>query len=451
MAAISSLWKRRVRVAPLEDLGILEAHLYSKVKLRNVCEPPLIEQQSAGNSPQTVDFVSDLAYTPDGAMLVAAVGENLLLYDPNRGSVRRVIVKAIGEPVSLVTITDQRKVIVGGANGSIGIFDIRDFSKPVSIFKAHSQQIRSLFHLPDLDWIISSDPSGQVSYWFLPAVTTMNSRQDLDQAHHGTLLTCPSLSHFCISNYTQKLAVCSIANSSLFLIENLDMACLKSDIEQVTFDSGLQMHLGMNPRLAGMQRRNRIKVLSLDEYSPLLGANVSSIAHMEFIPSSPILVVRCTTRHQSYLSGIETKDWTCVSMTGSREKQQNSVPFFQNFGTGSDIFTEHLLYSTEEPRFANIQDKKFDLSNCGRVIASPHERGVRLFSFSPELNDIEEMMRQKKRESMGMFWKTDPASLHTMKLVSTASQTICCKFSPVDILLATGDRQGNVSFHQPVL
>ena len=276
----------------------------------------------------------------------------------------------------------------------------------------------------------------------------MDRQQDLDQAHHGTLFTCPSLSHICISNYSKKLAVCSIVNSSLFLIENLDITCLQSDIEHVTFDSGLQMYLGMNPRLASMQKRNRINVLSLDEYSPLLGASVSSIAHMEFIPSLPMLVVRCTTRNQSHLSGIETKDWTCVSMTGSREKQQYRVP---SFGTGSDIFTEHLLYSTEEPRFANIQEKKFALTNCGRVIASPHERGVRLLSFSPELNDIEEMTRQTKRESMGMFWKTDPSTLHTLKVVSTESQTICCRFSPVDILLATGDRLGNISFHQPVL
>ena len=183
MAAISSLCERRVRFAPLANLGILEAHLYSRIKLRNICEPPLLERQS-DSSPLPVDFVSDLAYTPDGAMLVAAVGENLLLYDPNRGSVRHVKVNAIGEPVSLVTATDQRKVIVGGANGSVGIFDIRDFNKPVSVFKAHSQQVRSLFYLPDLDWIISSDPSGLVSYWFLPAVSTMDRQQDLDQAHH---------------------------------------------------------------------------------------------------------------------------------------------------------------------------------------------------------------------------------------------------------------------------
>ena len=448
-------WQRKDRFAPY--LWPLERHLYHQMELRNVCEAEPPEQEPGMPRPAFVnDFVSDLVFTPDGAMLVAAVGDCLQLYDPNRGLLRRTLRNPMNSSISVVTTAGERKIIAASASGCVGIFDIRSFKKPVNIFKAHSQQINSITYAPELEWIVSSDASGQVSYWFLPAVSVEGKPPDT--SHYGVLFTCPMLSHMCFSsnyeNHSKKLVVCSKPNSSLFLIDNLDLGNLEQDIRNVVLNDSLQMHLAMSPSLAAMNRRNRVQVIGLDEYSPISGANVSSVSHMRFLPTSPVLLLRCTTKKRNMFA-IETTEWTsCVSLTKkSREDQRGDVLCLREFG--SNILAESLLYTIQEPRFASLKEKKLGVSKCGKVIASPNKQGVRLLSFNPLFHTVEDSLSIKHKlmlsQEMGIFWPTGPDDLNTIKLMQMENFTLCCQFSPVDILLAVGDGQGNVYFHQPVL
>lgn len=411
-----------------------------------------LSERQSGESPCPADFVSDLVFTLDGGMLVASVGEDLLLYDPNRGRLRHTLMNALSSDVSvsMLTAAGREKVIAGGVNGCVGVFDVRAFKKPVNIFKAHPQQICNITYVPEQEWIISSDPSGQVMYWFLPAVSVEG--QLPSQAYHGPLFTCPSLNHICISSFAKTLVVSSSVSSYLFLVKNLDMVHLQDNMHDIILNDGLQMHLAFAPSLAAKHKHNRIQVLSLEEFSPILGAKVSPVSHMEFLPSSSVLLLRCTTT-QHNLPGVERKDWMCVGMAGisQSEGQYDDILGLRNYG--SDIFAEFLVFSIEEPRYANLREKKFGISNCGRVIASPNKKGVRLLSLSSELNDIHEIMEKRKKLSFEqeLFWPNGPSSLHTVKLIPAENPPLCCLFSPNDILLATGDNLGNISFHHPAL
>ena len=435
----------------------LERHLYHKMELRNICEAEPPEQEPGMPRPAFAnDFVSDLVFTPDGAMLVAAVGECLQLYDPNRGRLRHSLRNATNSSISVIATAGERKIIAATANGYIGIFDIRSFKKPVNVFKGDPQQINSITYIPELEWIVSSGASGQVCYWFLPGVSVEGKPPC--NTHYGVLFKCPMLTHMCFSSqyetHSKKLVVCSKPNSSLFFINNLDLNRLEHDMRSVILNDSLQMHLAMSPSLAAVNRRNRVQVIGLDEYSPVLGANISSISHMKFLPTSPILLLRCTTKRRDMFA-LDTKDWTtCVSMTSrSREEQRGDVLCLRGFG--SNIMTESLLYTAQEPRFAALREKKLGVSKCGKVIASPHKQGVRLLSFNSIFHTVEDSLMLKHRSTglheMGMFWPMGPDDLHTVKLVQMENYSLCCQFSPVDILLAVGDGQGNVYFHQPVL
>ena len=438
--------------------GQLEALLYPKMHLRNVCEAPQqpVEPGTRRSSRILTELVSDLDFSSDGLLLAASSGNCLTLYDPQRGRSWKSLwnpTKTNSTITGLIFI-GEKKFAAADVNGNIGVFDARKFTVPLNVFRAHSQHIQSLNYDASCEWLISTDSNGLMQYHYLPAfeVSGVDLQKDL---HYGTLLTCPVLNQFAITSDMEKkrqmLVMCSKNNGSLYIIDNLDLRNLENDLRSIRFDDSLKLHLSMSPALAAPNRRNRIRMIDQEEYLPGANLNISKFAQALFFPHSSILLLKFTTKKKSLL-GMETKDWlSCVKIDETRQSHSVLLKSY-----GSNVLNETLLYVAEETRFATLRDKKASITQCHRIVASPTKEGIRLLSFSPHLPTLETALHRKHHSSsdvMSMFWPTGPEDMYTVTTMSSSNAfPLTCKFSPANnLLLAVGDNDGQVLFYQPKL
>ena len=446
----------KFRLDQLRD-GQLEALLYPRMHLRNICEAPQqsVEPGTRQRSRIINELVSDLDFSPDGLLLAASSGNCLTLYDPQRGRSWKNLWNPMktNSTITGLVFTGDKKFAVADVNGSIGVFDARKFTVPLNVFRAHSQLIQSLNYDASCEWLISTDSNGLMQYQYLPAfeISGVDLQKDL---HYGTLLTCPVLNQFAIGFDTEKkaqmLVMCSKNNGSLYIVDNLDMRNLENDLRSIRFDDSLKLHLSMSPALAAPNRRNRIRMIDQDEYLPGANLSISKFAQALFFPHSSVLLLKFTTKKKSLL-GMETKDWlSCVKVVDTRQSHSVLLKSY-----GANVLNETLLFVTEEVRFATLRDKKASITQCHRIIASPTKEGIRLLSFSPHLPALETVLRRKHLSSdvMSMFWPTGPEDMYTVATMpSTNSFPLTCKFSPANnLLLAVGDNDGQVLFYQPKL
>ena len=445
----------------------LEDTILRKTDLRNVVDcPERIQDDNLRQRRRNLrQFISSLGFSPDGIMLVATAGENLHLFDPNRGR----LVNTVWDPHNKVDVCNasfysDKKFFCTTTSGCIGFWDTRKLDSPMNFFKAHSNYITKILYDKQSEWLLTADEDGQLHYWFVPAFETkgVNILKD----HCGSLTNCPKLTQMCISKdgLCRKLLLSSTTNSSLFIINNLNLEELakNQELNNLTIGENFKMYLGMNPRITYEGYRNNITYIDQDEFTPTFGVNIISVSHMESFPDAPIILLRLTTNDVpltggSIVGNCNKRDWTlCLKLKNRRGF--NSHNLFHSYG--SNVMHECLLYSIEEPRFCTLNEKKNCISPCNRLIASPQRNGIKLLSFSEKyFHDIEDAVQStKKQHSLPSIFSSSsgPQSFHEHAMLrfdsSVKAYPLCCNFSPIcSSLLAVGDSSGRVSFYQPHL
>lgn len=429
----------------------LDKILYRTYKLRDSCElqpdapdPSRPHRRSSLRS----EFVSGMFFTTDGGLLVSAAGDSLQMYDPNRGRLLHELRDAMNSPVTNITHAGDSKILSAAASGDISIFDIRSFKGPLSSFRAHTQQVTNILYEPELEWIISSDASGQVTYWYLPAC--YNGVPDPD--HKGNLFMCPNLTRLSMKTDCGYSKLVMTSNTTMFTIHNLKVDKLQQDLQAVQFDENLRFRMVMFASHTTKHSRNKIQTLDLSDYISSPGSTISEVSCLKLDPTCPVVLFRATTKKLDWFTLEKTKDsLSCVKLTSNGKSTRGGDMFcLRRFG--ADIISESFLYTIEEPHFASRRKKLFGLSKCGRVIASPSKHGIRLLAYSPELSPIDLSLVQKTTISdIDSLWATGPKELHVINEIEMSVHCLCCEFSPDGTLLASGSVQGAVSFHQPTL
>lgn len=101
---------------------------------------------------------------------------------------------------------------------------------------------------------------------------------------------------------------------------------------------------------------------------------------------------------------------------------------------------DRLTHYCEEPNVGTGYIKELCFSPDGRIICSPFESGVRLLSFNQDVSEYEYVVSDK------------PQPLHELKRCSYHnSLVVTSKFSPRNLLLASGCLEGEINFYQPIL
>lgn len=440
----------------------LARSLYPRMQLRNVWEVPATG--NAGDedtgvvvaqdpSADEVGYISDMEFSQDGRYLVASsTGNALYIFDPNTGRLRHSIKKPHGDAVSKVRFVNNLQFVSGSADCTLALWDVRKPTAPVNVLRAHGRPIRSIDYDSNSGMLISAAQDGQFRYWHLPSFQTPGTGdQETDTPGlRGVLLACPNLSQACFS-LNKGMAVWINTHGTIFVVDNLDVGHLRYDLRSLRFDESIKMQLCWFTPNASVNRRNRIRVIEAEDYSPALGATVSNVAHSSFHPILPAVLLRLTTSMKVGFRQ-DIRVWTCIS-----NLQQHCLgnDAFGGSSFGTNVMEETLLFSTAETKYSSFREKKPCFTSCGRLIASPDKYGIRLLSFSSGLDTCGTAYKRNCVSSGSTalgFWPSGPANLVAIRKIERGTNsTICCKFSPNDMLLAVGDSDCNVSFYQPSL
>lgn len=442
--------------------------LHSKLALETKwTKPPMpdgddgIPLQSSSEIAQS-GFVSDLAFSHDGSFLVAgSTCSDVYMFDPHTTRPEIVIRKASSDAITRVCFAGRHKFVLGSANGSLTLWDVRNSKEAVCSLVGHSKVIRSISYDRDQDILVTSSSDDQLRYWKLAecAKPVQNSTTTISEEENeppcGVLLNCPNISLACMSPTNKKLAfITSIG--TLYVVDNLDLDHLKSDLHLFRFDNSIMLQLSWFTPNSALKRRNRLRVIGASDTVPNYPAKIMKVSHVDFHDSQPLLLARLTTMRQ-LLPMVEKKEWTCayslqeISDTAALYYSHECVASF-----GSDVVQEKLIYSCEEERYNPLREKRLSFSICGRLIASPSKKCVRLLGFSNELNMPFDWKPKQTRQSgilsFDSLWSsaTDNFSVFsTIDMPDNAS--ICAKFSPRDYLLAVGDINDHVYFFRPIV
>ncbi len=426
-----------------------------------------------------VGFVSDMDYSRDGRSLVASSSNgSIYLFEPNCGKLRHRIENAHDDAVSRVKFVSDTLFVSGSADCTVALWDVRKTVKAVNVLRGHSKPIRSLHYDSGSDMIVSSGQDGEVRYWHLPFFKAAaeappagtpapvrlpgalpHTREGNSSEYQGKLFTCQNFARLCMNDET---LIFTNSQGTIFIIDNLDVRHLAQDLKNMRFDDSIRIQLGWFSPNASPEKRNRVRVVEYEEYVPVPGSIISNVMFVGLHPNLPTMLLRLTTSVRNYLRQ-QVQDWTCICNM-KQQLCQDTLKYWHTMSSyGSNILEETLLFGSEETRFASFRDKQPSFSKCGRVIASPDKQGIRLLAFSHDLDTCDNVQLKTKHRAglsgsvLSMFqnpefWPSGPTELVTVgKLDRSTNSTLCCKFSPIDMLLAVGDANSCVSFYQPVL
>lgn len=453
--------------------------LYPRMGLRNYwewCPAPenadVVVPREGSQHLDDVGFISDIDYTSDGRSLVASsTNGSIYLFEPNCGRLRHRIENAHGDAVSRVRFVSDTHFVSGSADCTIALWDIRNSLTPVNVLRGHSKPVRSLHFDSHSDMVVSSAQDGEVRYWHLPffkvapspaeenpSAQTQQREPENVAEYKGKLFTCQNFTQLCMNDDT---LIFTNSQGTVFIIDNLDVRLLPQDLKNMRFDDSIKIQIGWFSPNASPEKRNRVRVLECEEYTPVPGSMISNVMYIGFHPSLPVMLMRLTTSIRNYFRQ-QVQDWSCIcNMKQQVCTDSSTIKYWHTMSNfGSNVLEETLLFGTEETRYASFREKRPSFSKCGRIIASPDKQGVRLLAFSPDLDTCDNVqLKAKHRMSVHSdlfqnpeFWPRGPSELHTIgRLERSANSTLCCKFSPTDMLLAVGDVNSQISFYQPTL
>ena len=403
-------------------------------------------------TPEEEGFIGDLSFSKDGRKLLAASSNgNAYLFDPN---VQRfaACVDISNDPTLKVLFIDGANFVTASADNTIRLWDIRNVKQAINELRGHSNLIRSLDYDQELSTLISSSYDCNVRYWHLPSYQTQREDIDNEQTAHyrGIFFTCPDLNQVTISWPCKKM-LCINSKGEIFMISNLDTAHLKADTRFAQFNSSLPLLLSWILPNTSTTRRNSLKMIDSNDYNIIPGSTVSKIHHLVTHPRQPVALIRFSSTSFTQF-GKKIRDLTTIY----KLDQLYTVTDISKLDTvrayGTDVVEENLLYMCEQVRYRTMFEKKPSLSAYGRVVASPDKNGVNLLSFSHKLDMPLHTESANIFLEGSSFLTNEPNNMVTVATIARETDAVMCtKFSEIGLLLAVGETEGKVSFHQPKL
>lgn len=426
--------------------------LYSKLSLRQQWTNSTLDGAAAINPRYGRNFaIQSLAYSYDGKRLISGTNDgNIFIFNPNTGKRTHAINGAHGGSINCLGYMNDNQFISGSVDSTIALWDLRKLAEPINILRGHGSCIRELIsNKNSKEMLLSSSMDNDIRYWHLPSFQSVDDALDADndknEEFRGVVGTCPNLSQLAVSPDNDCLTIVN-SQGTMFVVYNVDIIELSKMLKMVRLDDGLVMQLAwFNPNCS-LSKKNRIRILSSDEYTPPGQGVVSRVLGTEFHPQHCMLIMRVCFSHAF---GLNSSEWTC-GMNLHQKQSSFDASWLTIHSYGSEVIEETLLFTKREERHGLV-DKKYSFSKCGRLFSSPGKQHVSLLAFSDELGDPFVCTKKKKPESlMSMFTGfTAHNSLSEVAVISLTEQVSCAKLSPTDIILAIGTEQGHVSFYQP--
>ncbi len=395
-----------------------------------------------------------LSYSTDGKFLFAGSNNrNVHIFNPNTGKEIRSINQAHNGAVNCICYVGNNQFVSGSEDSTIALWDIRKSTAAVNVLQGHSSCVRELMYNEHGGGILlSSSIDNDIRYWHLPSFQSANEAliadNDENEQYRGVLMNCPSLSHFSVSPNNEWLTVVNL-QGTIYVVYNLDVMRLCKTMKVMRLDEGLVMQLAwFNPNCS-LSKKNRIRVLASDEYTPPGQGVVNKVRGIHFHPQHCFLMMRVGASHTF---GLKSTEWSCgVNLQQQQSSFDKSWLTINSFG--SEVMEETLMYARPEEK-SGFMDKKYSFSSCGRLFSSPGKSHVSLLAFCDELKDPFTCVKKRSEPFTSMLMGSGSAttlhkSLTEVATIKVDGQVSCAKLSATDMILTVGDKEGHLNFYQP--
>ena len=225
----------------------------------------------------------------------------------------------------------------------------------------------------------------------------------------------------------------SMRNNQCLIVDRFD----GTSVSEIGFHVSELCRIPDSEQLHDQLRNRKSNCPSIHTMSKFTsGDSFRAVMSADFHPSSNFIALRHLDIHDDVLH---------LELTTLYDlRHQQCCPYLP-----SEEVTKNYIRYVDERSHEDTANyiKEISFSRDGRILASPHQEGVRLFAIDRECTPIDLYFDER--------FHSEEKSLDSLdfNLVQTnlghTSSVLTCKFAHHDLLLGTGSLGGQVVFHKP--
>lgn len=395
--------------------------------------------EATNQDPLPLGSVFNLEFSPEEDFVVTVLaGRAFEVYDPR---IRKKIHSRLGahdDCVNCVTFINNRQFATCSDDATIRLWDLKNVRFPLGVLRGHHNWVKNIEYDRISGLLFSIAFQDGVRYWNMEDLAAYSTDEDRD----NLLTTLDDPVRMRLAPDGSKMFVSS-RKSQCLIMNDFDGKKLTDNSVQGLHRSFLEDISKYHPRRQNQALQEKLRQLSTNRPSihTLCGhrgmEKYRMVMSAAFHPSGEFVGMRYT----DVSDGRIRQELT--SLFDVRQDSYSPIVGIKH------VEHKYLRYVDDiSPSESRDYIKEICFSRDGRVLASPHENGVRLLAIdtqctSPEVYFDNRYHSQHKHDNCPDF----EVVLHTPD--THLSPVLTCKFAHNDFILATGSQAGTVAFTSP--
>lgn len=375
--------------------------------------------------------VFNIEFSPsDKLALTVCSNMSIAGYDP-RLPVTKVacaVKHAHSDCVNCITFVDEFKFATCSDDSTIRLWDLRNIRSSTHTLNGHNNWIKNIEYNRNSNKLFSVAFFDGVRAWEMSA---------LDQYIHND---CPD--NLVVEVKDPVRMRISPDGSKMFISMRRNLCCIIDKFDGNSLADCNSVVQGLLQMKEGDLSGLKCNRPSIHVMSELQGENsFRAVMSVEFHPCHDMVALRyIDVKERSYHVHQELS-----ALYDLRASEEDYRPYYSIQQT-SQRYVKYI----DEFSFDTVDFiKEFCFSPDGRVLASPHLRGVRLLAMDNNCTPVEIYYDERFNKSDKRCH--DFEVVNTVSDISITSPVLSCRFAHHDSFLATGGFSGQFLFHKPRL
>ena len=374
--------------------------------------------------------IYNIEFSPvDDLALTVSSNRAILCYDPRLSSSKPIhaLQNAHDDAVNCLTFINPLSFATCSDDKTIRIWDLRQLKYSIAVLQGHKNWVKNIEYDKNSGRLFSVALYDGVREWKMDKMCDYTSQQ------------CDNLVFEMIDPVRMRLSpngnkmFISERDNKCTVIDHFNGTCLK-DIAPVVKDLRENVYQPSTYNLLERLGCNRPSVYTMSERKG--ESSYRAIMSACFFPCGEFIGLRHID--------IRNNQFQCENLTLFDLRQDVYKPKYSS----KDCQTKYLKYTDENSLRESLDIiKEISVSKDGRIIASPHEGGVRLQAIDEQATPPDVFFDDRYHSSFKEQRTLDFYTMQTM--TGHNSEVQACKFANNDLLLATGCLNGHILFHRP--
>ncbi len=373
--------------------------------------------------------IYNIEFSPvDDLALIVSSNKAILSYDPRLSSSKPIheLRNAHDDAVNCLTFIDPLSFATCSDDKTIRIWDLRQLKYSIAVLQGHRNGgIKNIEYDKNSGRLFSIAFYDGVREWKMDKMCDYTSQQCdnlvFKMNYPVRMRLSPNGNKMFISEENNKCTVIDRFNGNYLK----EISPVIKDLSEPFFETNTYKYLERS-------RYNRPSVYTMSEQRERASDLNRAILSAVFFHCGEFIGLRHADRGDNYTL---REDLSLFDLRQDVYKPKYSSEECQR---------KYLKYTNERK---SLDIKEISVSKDGRIIASPHEGGVRLQAIDEQATPPDVFFDDRYHS---LFKEQRTLDFYTMQtMTGHNSEVQACKFANNDLLLATGCLNGHILFHKP--